>query len=359
MVRIKSIDTFRGFIIALMVWSHACEWWLNPSSQWFFQVAYLFIDRTFGPGFLFISGISTALYVKNKFSKLNTTQEFNKKVIRHEYFIRALIIVAVALIYNSFVALLYNDFLNIWKWFVLLTLSISLIVSWPILRKSKTLRIFIAITIWISNYYIFSFLSLYENQININGLFFHIFYNSTDLEPILASFGFFLIGTVMGDFLQEKKMINKNLSLDNNKFFPLLISGLSLIAIGILFNYPSSFSITSFSWIVFTLGVNISTLSIFVFFEEFVKFKRKKNYWFLYYFSYYSLTIYLTHSIIYYLFLNMLNIVSFFFTIIPFLIGIGLIFRMIHKTKLRRDLSIKIHIGKISSILAKKLDNKF
>ena len=115
MVRIKSIDTFRGFIIALMVWSHACEWWLNPSSQWFFQVAYLFIDRTFGPGFLFISGISTALYVKNKFSKLNITKDVNKRVIRHEYFIRALIILAVALIYNSIVALLFNDFLNIWK----------------------------------------------------------------------------------------------------------------------------------------------------------------------------------------------------------------------------------------------------
>jgi len=163
----------------------------------------------------------------------------------------------------------------------------------------------------------------------------------------------------MGDFLLEKKKIKSRLSLDNNKFFPLLISGLSLIAIGILFNYPSTFSITSFSWIVFTLGVNISTLSIFIFFEEYAKFQRKKNYWFLYYFSYYSLTIYLTHSIIYYLFLNMLNIVSFFFTIIPFLIGIGLIFRMIHKTKLRRDLSIKIQIGKISSILAKRLDNKF
>jgi uncharacterized membrane protein len=127
MRRIKSLDSFRGFIIALMVFVHTCDWWLNPSSHWFFQVVYLFIDRTFGPGFLFISGISTALYVKNKFSKLNTTQEFNKKAIRHEYFIRALILLAVALIFNSFVALLFNDFLNIWKWFVLLTLSISLI----------------------------------------------------------------------------------------------------------------------------------------------------------------------------------------------------------------------------------------
>jgi len=359
MRRIKSLDSFRGFIIALMVCTHTCDWWLNPSSHWFFQLVYLFIDRTFGPGFLFISGISTALYVKNKFSKLNTTQEFNKKVIRHEYFIRALILLAVALIFNSFVALLFNDFLNIWKWFVLLTLSISLIVSWPILRKSKTLRIFIAIAIWILNYYVFSFLSLYENQINTNGLFFYIFYNSTNLEPILACFGFFLIGTVMGDFLQEKKMNKNKLSLDNNKFFPLFISGLSLIAIGILFNYPSSFSITSFSWIVFALGVNISTLSIFVFFEEYVKFQRKKNYWFLYYFSYYSLTIYLTHSILYYLFLNMLNIASYFLIIIPILIGISLIFRVIHKTKLRRDFSIKIQIGKISRILAKKLDDKF
>ncbi|MHA2287225.1 MAG: acyltransferase family protein [Promethearchaeota archaeon] len=357
MQRIKSLDTFRGLIIALMVWSHACEWWLSPSSQWFFQVSYLFMDRIFGPGFLFISGISTTLYVKNKFSKLNLTKDVNKKVIRHEYFIRALILLAVALIYNSFVALLYNDFLNIWKWFVLLTLSISLIVSWPILRKSKMLRIFIAIIIWIFNYYIFSFLSLYENQSNINGLIFYIFYNSTDLEPILASFGFFLIGTVMGDFLLEKKMIKKKLRLDNTICFPFLLSGLSLIVIGILFNYPFSFSITSFSWIVFTLGVNISTLSIFIFFEEFIKFQRKKNKWFLYYFSYYSLTIYLTHSILYYLFLNMLNIVSFFFTIIPILIGIGLILRIIHKTKLRRDLSIKTQIGKISIILAKMLDN--
>ena len=359
MQRIKSIDSFRGFIIALMVWSHACDWWLNSSSHWFFQVSYLFIDRTFGPGFLFISGISTALNVKNKFSKLNTTQEFNKKVIKYEYFLRALLILAVALIYNSFVALLFNDFLNVWKWFVLLTLSISLIVSWPMLQKSKTLKIFIAITIWILNYYVFSFLSLYENQNNTNGLFFYIFYNSTNLEPILACFGFFLIGTVIGDFLIERKMIIKKSKLDNNKFFPLLISGLSLIAIGILFDYPSSFSVTSFSWIVFTLGVNISTLSIFVFFEEYVKFQHKKNYWFLYYFSYYSLTIYLAHSILYYLFLNMLNIVSFFFTIIPILMGIGLIFRMIHKTKLRRDLSIKSQIGKISSILAKRLDTKF
>ena len=143
----------------------------------------------------------------------------------------------------------------------------------------------------------------------------------------------------------------------NNKFFPFLLSGLSLIAIGILFNFPFSFSIISFSWIVFTLGVNLSTLSIFVFFEEYVKFQRKKNYWLLYFFSYYSLTIFLMHNILYFLFFNMLNIASFFFTIIPILIGIGLIFRMIHKTKLRRYLSLKIQMGRISSILAKKLDN--
>ena len=220
MQRIKSLDSFRGLIIALMVWVHTCDWWLNPSSHWFFQVSYFFIDRTFGPGFLFVSGMSITLYVKKKFSKLNITKDFTKKVIRYEYYIRALIILAVALLYNSFVALLFNDFLNIWKWFVLLTLSVSLIVSWPILRKSKTLRIFIAITIWILNYLIFSFLSLYENQINLNGLFFYIFYNSTNLEPIVACFGLFLIGTVMGDFLIEKKMIKKKLSLGNNKFFP-------------------------------------------------------------------------------------------------------------------------------------------
>ena len=59
----------------------------------------------------------------------------------------------------------------------------------------------------------------------------------------------------------------------------------------------------------------------------------------------------MTHSILYYLFLKMLNIASFFFTIIPILILIGLVFRMIHKTKLKGDLSIKIQIGKVTTIL--------
>ena len=85
MQRIKSLDTFRGFIMLAMVWVHLSEWWLRDQDIWFSNATVPILKLIFGPGFLLLAGISIALSYRKNLIKIATMDDFNYYIVKKEY----------------------------------------------------------------------------------------------------------------------------------------------------------------------------------------------------------------------------------------------------------------------------------
>jgi len=359
MQRIKSLDTFRGFIMLAMVWVHLSEWWLRDQDIWFSNATVPILKLIFGPGFLLLAGISIALSYRKNLIKIATIDDFNYDIVKKEYLFRATFILIVALGYNSIVALQFFNPLDLWKWFMLLTMSISLFITWPLLKAPKYVRLVMAVLIWILNYFIFNYLLPYQDQINVNGIIYYFLYNSIDVIPFPHYISFLLIGTIVGEVIfdiyqidnqkERKRLLKKKITV------PSLILGVSLIIISVILDSQLSLERTSFIWIIFAIGINLILLSAFLGFEDFKLRINKRRFKFLFYYSYYSLTLYLVHNILYFFFLHLLNLFYFWIFVTLTCFFIGLVLRLIHN-KYGPIFSIKIQVGRLSSALAKRLE---
>ena len=361
MKRLKSIDTFRGLSMLWMLVAHLLHWWLKPEDLWIYDIIWAIFDVIGAAGFLFIAGVSTAISFRNRYYKAESSDNYNSHMIKVEYMFRAFCILLLALVYNSFLAIATRNPLFIWTWFVLLTAAISLYMAWPLLKTSKLLRIFIGAIIWILNQYLLAFLTVYKGQLNIYGILYYILYHTIELDPILSFFPFFLFGTVVGEVVFEVYRIeNQNYrisALKNKLIFPLFIIGAILIIFGILFEFPTFIQHRTLPWMIYSLGVELIFFSILISAEEFLIGETKRNYNFLYFFSYYSLTIYLSHNLLYFLFLYQLNAFNIWFYILPTIIITSLVLRVIYK-KLGRKASVKQTIGRLASGLAIVIEEK-
>ena len=192
---------------------HMIDWWSCPADNWLFYVYVSLFSPVGAAGFVFISGVSTMISYRKKVEKAKNSEDFNTKSIKREYLLRALIILGVALAYNLVVAIEFFDPLIIWKWFIILTVAISLLFSWPFLKTSKLARIIVGISIWFINQFMLTLLLPYEGKANVPGVLFYIFYNSVDQNPILSFITFFLIGTVIGDILYDFSLVENKISL--------------------------------------------------------------------------------------------------------------------------------------------------
>jgi len=359
MQRIKSLDTLRGFIMLAMVWVHLCDWWLREEDIWFSDAIVPILKLIFGPGFLLLAGISIVLSYRKSLIKITKIDDFNYNIIKKEYFFRATFILIVALGYNSFVALQFFNPLDLWKWFMLLTMSISLFIAWPLLKASKYMRFALAIIIWILNYFIFNYLLPYEGQNNVNGIIYYFLYNSNDVIPFPHYFSYVLVGTIIGEVIfevfQKENQLERKILLKKKITVPSLMLGVPLVIISIILDPQFSLERTSFIWIGFAMGINLILLSVFLGFEDLKLRINKRRFKFLFYYSYYSLTIYLVHNISYFFFLNQLNILHFWIFVALYCLIFGLVLRLIHN-KFGPKFSIKIQVGRLSSALAKRLE---
>ncbi|MFX1287190.1 MAG: resistance to Congo red protein [Promethearchaeota archaeon] len=359
MQRIKSLDSFRGFIMLAMVWVHLCEWWLREEDIWFSNAVLPVLKLIFGPGFLLLAGVSVVLFYKKNFIKITLIDDFNYSIVKKEYLFRATFILIIAIGYNSFVALQFLNPLDLWKWFMLLTMSISLFIVWPLLKVPKFIRVVVAVIIWILNYFVFNYLLPYQGQTNINGLMFYILYNSIDVIPFPHYFSFLLIGTFLGEVLFNIYQIDhkkkRNILLKKKITVPSLSLGVLLIIISVTLDPRLTLERTSFIWIIFAIGINLILLSIFLGFEDLKIRINKRRLKFLFYYSYYSLTLYLAHNLLYFFFLNRINLVLFWILVIFTCFFIGFLLRLIYN-KYGPKLSIKVQVGRSSSALAKKLE---
>jgi len=374
MKRIKSIDILRGFAIVCMFLYHIQIWWIREADLWITDIMYSSYAILGTTGFLFISGVSTMLSYRNRMMKIN--ESYNKNVLRNEYLLRAFFILIIALFFNVFVTIGSGDITDVWKWFILLTISFSLFMAWPLLKTSKAFRIIVAIIFWVVDQFLVIFLSKFQGQLNIGGVLFYILYNTLDQDPFLTFFTFFLIGTVIGDIIHEiihmTNEIERKRYLKYRLLLPCLIIGIIMIICGVFIQLPYSLNKGSFdwmrrfpdflnrgtlSWMIYAMGIELTLISILFSIEEYEIIKVEKSYKFLFYFSYYSFLTYLTHNILYFLFLGILNIYLVFPITFITLIAFGLLLRQLHK-RAGANASLKVQIGRLSAGLAKVIDER-
>jgi hypothetical protein len=360
--RLKGIDIFRGLCIIWIVFTHLVDWWLKNEFNWVHRALIMIFDPLGASGLLFISGLSLTLSYRNKLSKINTSKDYIPRRVRNSYFIRALIILLIALIYNSFIAIALMDPVWIWTWFVLLNAAISMIVAWPLYKTSKVTRIVLGCVIWVANPFIISALLPFEGTISAFGILFHILYHGIHQVPFLVFFPFFLFGTVVGEvifdsYLYDRAGISKKKSFVYYFLAPSLVIGILLITSGILFKYPNFLLRESVSWVFYSLGINIVIISILLSIDAFEVVKTKKSYKLLFYFSYYSLTIFLAHNILHFLFLNQLDIINLWFVVVGSFLLLIIILRTVYKLW-NGSASIKVLIGRLSYGITIKLEER-
>jgi len=364
--RLKSIDIFRGLCMAWMILGHLIDWWLKSEYSWLHEIMIMIIDPIGASGFLFISGVSIALSYRKRLNKVKVSEDYNFRMVKNSYLFRAFFIFIIAIIYNIPTAIVLKNPSMIWYWFVLLTAAVSIFLAWPLLKTSKIFRIFIAIAILAIHFIIFSWLYPFQGESNIFGIIFHILYNGIHQDPILIFFPFFIIGTVIGDLIYETIYSNKKdqqySSFKKQLLIPVIIIGIFMIVSGVLINFPQFLRRKSLSWVIYSIGINLFLLSIFLLIEKFSRFKTQKSYKLLFYYSYYSLTIYLAHNILYvpllyFPFLNQLDLVSIWIFAAAAFLSIGFILRAIHH-KFEEKASLKVQIARLSLGVTMRIEKK-
>ena len=359
--RIKSIDIFRGLCMAWMILTHIIDWWLNDKYNWLHRATIMIVDPIGASGFLFISGVSVMISYKNRFDKIEISNNYTYRIVKNSYLFRSLFILITALLYNSIIAIRLLNPAMVWTWFVLQTAAISMLLTWPLLKTSKQFRILIGIFVLILNQVVYALLIPYEGEYNLFGVIFHFLYFDKHQDPILVFFPFFLFGTIIGEVLYDvyykEENENRKISFKRKFLIPGILIGNLLIMFGILFQFPEFLFRESISWIIYSLGIELLILSTFLYFEIYGIIKPKKSYRLLFYYSYYSLTIYLAHNLLYFLLLNKLNVFNIWiFAAATFLI-IGFILRAMYKT-VKDKLSLKVQIGRLSVAVTDILEQK-
>lgn len=225
------------------------------------------------------------------------------------------------------------------------------------------IKICVAALIWIVNQILLTILLPFNGEVNFFGVLFYIFYNSLDQNPILSFFTFFLIGTVIGDLIFEYSALvgdrEKKRFFKRKIFAPLLVSGVILIGISFWFLLPNLFTDkirtinTNIWWLMYSLGLDLIFILILLILEEYNIFNRKKSYKSSFYFSYYSLTLFLLQNVNYLLFFELLNRYNIWYFIIATVILYGFFLRFMFK-KLEGNFSLKVQISKIATKLARK-----
>ncbi|MFX0080879.1 MAG: hypothetical protein ACFE94_03915 [Candidatus Hodarchaeota archaeon] len=361
MKRIKTFDIIRGWCMFMMVWGHMLSWWVITQDRWLTSSLHSIFGDIVGIGFLFISGLSTVIFFRSRLARAENSIAYDVDQVKNEYLFRALLILIIALIYNILISIGTFDLLNIWKWYIPLTIAISLLLAFPLLEISRSLRLIIAAGFWLGHYYILSLLLPSQGHANIFGVLYHFLYNSKGLHPILCYFSFFLIGTVIGDVIFEIYLKNdqkeRRKALKNEILFPSLIIGPILIIFGILSLFPNFLKHATLSSTVYSLGVILISTSVLLIIEEYEIINVERSYRFFFYFSYYSFSIYFAHNVLYFILFERTNALTFWIFMPLTFFVIILILRVIY-TNLKDRASIKAQIGKLSIKLAMLIKEK-
>jgi len=89
----------------MMVWGHMLSWWMISQDSWLTSSLHSIFGDIVGIGFLFISGLSAVIFFRSRLSKAVVSMDYSEDQVRNEYLFRALLILAIAIVYNSIISL--------------------------------------------------------------------------------------------------------------------------------------------------------------------------------------------------------------------------------------------------------------
>ena len=161
MKRFRSFDTIRGFCIFIMIIGHLLDWWLRPQEIWLSVVYHAVIADIAASGFLLISGVSSMISFRSSLRKAEISDDYNQRMVNNDYIYKGLLILVMAIIYNSIDAFINLNPLRIWTWYIPMTIAFSILLAYPLLKVSKRLRIFNIVYIIIFR---FQLVTLNEDQ---------------------------------------------------------------------------------------------------------------------------------------------------------------------------------------------------
>lgn len=378
MKRIKSIDAFRGYcILAMIIW-HTSYWWTSPFESWAMIILRLTTEIIGASGFIFVSGLSSALSVRLGMEKVNSDPNYSKHRLFKEYYYRSLLMVLIAVIYNAVTVVLVVGITALFSWYILFTISFCLLLAYPLLKLSKMVRLILAIFVVIITYPVFDLLVSLRSTDIFWDILYHLIFFPDHEYPILPFFTNFCLGTVIGDIFYEiysikddsvritqiKKKIIRNFTL---------IGSVLIIAsiLSNIFVYRFDISIwrttemmgtvmgvnrSELPLMLWVIGWNLVFIGLLTYLHEF-KFTPEWKHRFLYYFSYYSLTLYFLHNIAALIFWKRLNIYSIWIPVAITVIVFWYISKIMYE-KLRSKASLKVQLSKLAVNLSNRNKDK-
>ncbi|TXT64577.1 MAG: putative Acyltransferase family protein [Promethearchaeota archaeon] len=358
--RIGSIDFFRGFCMFLMLIGHIALWLVVPAdfrAQEFIWIALEPIAK--GTGFILISGTSIALSLSGKSGGFENADKETKRLMRNTAYLRALLLLCVALIFN--VGLLFtNPEAKIYDWWILFTLSICLMFTWPLMKLTINSRLIIGVMLLVFDYFFFQYLNANLNNSPIYADLMEFFFPSdTRQNPILSFFPFYLFGTIIGSLLTEVNFYEGSTEDFVRKVtLPVGLPSVGFLIFGILFNFPGFLVTNSFSYIIYAIGLNSLLVTVLLTIDKITNFNFNSKYSPLFYYSFYSLTFYLLHYIIMFFPPNILNGITFWIVVVILNVVLMFIFNLIYR-KIKGLFSLKYLVSAGGLYFAIKIEEKF
>jgi hypothetical protein len=318
-------------------------------------------------GFIFISGLSITLSYRTKLYSLKNNFKF-KGSSKHQqlclkYFLQSFFIFLIGFFYYNFRAYLSRGYVgNLWSWNIFWTLSFSISFILLIIKYSKKTKILIS-SLFLLTYGLFftlipsDILTSPGDQILIkkfSDIFFYIFYNGFSFTPLLGFFPFFLLGNVLGEIIYEKT-INEETKISNKNFFrsiliPLILMGVVIVIISLFITPLIGFVKNSFNWLFYSLGSNLILFLLLLYIEKKEVIKIERNFKFFFYFSYYSLTIFIIHEFLFPFLFQKFTVAQGFFISLIIILGFYIFLLIIYK-KLGKYFSLKWGVSELATRL--------
>jgi uncharacterized membrane protein len=360
--RIGCIDFFRGLCIVWIIFGHLFVWWMDYSLVPFFYDSIVPLFEPLGAaGFIFISGVSLQFSYSKKLNTDEEKKKISERILRNTYFIRATILLIIALFFNFGTFIQEPGISHIFSWWILFTISIILYLYWPLLKTSIYTRFIVGLLVLILNPILQSILKIYSTSSPIISFINHFLYPIDDRQnPLLPFLPFFIFGSCFGDLI---KRIDFGTKEDNNIFLkkfslPMIFLSIFLILFGIFFQFPLFILRNSYTWVIYSLGLMIFVFTLLITIEKFDLVNYDSDLNFLYYYSYYSFSIFLAQFIFMLIPVPPLNLFNFWFFYFIAMSLLTIIIKMTHD-KIKGLFSVKYLMSRTSEFLALKIEERF
>lgn len=360
--RINAVDNLRGLSIIYMIFAHTGQYWIQRSDIWFYGFLFLIFEVIGANAFIFVAGIGLSLFYNLQKQKAQEEEITEMKHVHVNFTVRSSCILFLAFL-TIIVGTTLSGELDIWVWYVLLTIAIARFICYPLLRIKPILRCVLGIIIF-SLTDILRLLTSAENYSFFN----YFLFNDLQSNPPFPFFGFFFIGTAIGDWLYNWFSVEETSRSYWNQHFirNMMILGILFSGFGILIglapnnneiargniwalnfhqkvyleSLPTFLVRTTMPWCFYSMGLELILLSFLIYLETTMKKCRTSNLEeinkdenrsiskmkYIQVFGQYSLTIYLSHYLLILVFYRSLNVITYLIAVIGFVLLIYAIF---------------------------------